>query len=681
MSSEASNQSELAALPTQTLASSQAGANPEAALRAEIATLRAENAALQRQLHYQQSLLAAMPDMMFINEGPEGRFIAFHTATRELLAVAPEQFLGRTVVEVFPPELAQTIVGAVRRALTAQSIEVVEYTLPRGEELRNYEARLTARGDEQVVAVVRDITAHKRAEAALRESEERFRLAFDNAGLGMALVQFEGKVLRVNSALSTMLGYSEAELLTKDYQSLTHPDDLAGDYAAAEQLATGERSIIYREKRVIRKDGAIVPILLTASLVFHGDGRPNYFISHLQDFTERKRVEEERLQLERKLQAAQRLESLGVLAGGIAHDFNNLLVGVRGYAELALDELPSQSNAHANIVQAIASAQRAAELTGQLLAYSGRGSFVVQAVDLNTLVREMTDLVRVSTRGHTTLHYHLAESLPRIRADAAQLRQVALNILMNAAEAIEATGAISVSTAAIELNEAELAELHFASTPRPGIYVRLTIQDTGNGMDAATLDRIFDPFFSTKFTGRGLGLAAVQGIVRSHGGALGVQSVPGLGTTFQVYLPADKASPTAAAQTVAHGAQLTLRATGTILVVDDEPSVRALVRRFLERLGFVVLCAANGAAAIELVRTGIADLQLVLMDVTMPELGGLETAAAIRSLRQNLPIVLMSGYTEDALAAQQTDGIVDSFIQKPFGVDQLAQVIQQLLLT
>jgi CheY-like chemotaxis protein len=382
--------------------------------------------------------------------------------------------------------------------------------------------------------------------------------------------------------------------------------------------------------------------------------------------------------MERKLQEAQKLESLGVLAGGIAHDFNNLLTGILGNASFARLDIPANSPAQASLEQVELAAQRAADLCKQMLAYSGKGRFVVQQLDLSQLVRETGDLLQISISKTCALKYALAEGLPAISADATQVRQIIMNLVINASEAIgDRSGVISIATGVMHADRDYLTEAHLSPNIPEGEYVFLEVSDNGIGMSGETRARIFDPFFTTKFTGRGLGLAAVLGIVRGHHGALKVYSEPGRGTTFKLLLP--RVEGPAEAVPGQPAPMAAWRGAGAILVVDDEETVRATTRRMLERIGFEVLLAANGAEALEIYHREAAKVAGVLLDLTMPQLDGNATFTELRRLDPGVHVLLMSGFNEqDAVHRFAGKGLA-GFIQKPFKPETLYAKLQEIL--
>jgi signal transduction histidine kinase len=398
------------------------------------------------------------------------------------------------------------------------------------------------------------------------------------------------------------------------------------------------------------------------------------------EMSERQRAEEERRQLEAQIQHAQRLESLGVLAGGIAHDFNNLLVGILGNADLALMELPSQSGVRQRIEDVKVAAVRAAELTRQMLAYSGRGRFTVEAVNLNELIEEMTHLLQVSISKKATLKFDFEKPLPKIQADASQVRQVVMNLITNASEAIGNNGGIiSIRTALVHADRQYLSETFLAQKLQVGEYVALGVSDTGCGMEPDIQQRIFDPFFTTKFTGRGLGLAAVLGIVRGHQGTIKVYSEADKGTTFKILFPASAEKELPAQKKSAPRTVEAWRGQGLFLVVDDEEPVLAVAKSMLERAGFSVLTASDGSAGVELFRQHSSQIVGVLLDLTMPRMNGEETFREMRRIRPDVRVILASGYAEqDTVHLFAGQGLA-GFIQKPFQLDKLLEKVRQMV--
>jgi signal transduction histidine kinase len=396
------------------------------------------------------------------------------------------------------------------------------------------------------------------------------------------------------------------------------------------------------------------------------------------DITERRQAEQQRLMLERKLMEAQKLESLGILAGGIAHDFNNLLASILGSAELALLDLPLDTPAYANVKHVELATRRAAELTRQMLTFAGKRQLVAQLVDLNAVVTEMCNLLTASVARHVDLWTKLHPHLPMIAVDAIQIRQVIMNLVINAAEALRSEdGRITITTGFRHVDQDYLATTRLANEARTGDYIYLEVTDTGYGMDRATLERIFDPFFTTKQTGHGLGLAAVLDIVRGHKGTIKVTSAVGQGTTFTVLVPCS--TPASHCGSVDESALTATEHYNTILVIEDEENVRTVIRRMLERLGFTVLVADNGRTGLNLFRAQSDSIDCVLIDLTVPHLDGAQLLPEIRRIRPDAPVVLMSGYTEEEVARRFATDNLPIILIKPFTSHDLREKIRQAI--
>ena len=367
-----------------------------------------------------------------------------------------------------------------------------------------------------------------------------------------------------------------------------------------------------------------------------------------------------------------------MLAGGIAHDFNNLLTGILGNAALAQTGLSPDSPTHHCLREIETAALRAADLCRQMLAFSGKGRFVMEAVRLNALVEEMAQVLKASLSAKIDVQLSLNRDLPFIRADANQLRQVITNVILNAAEAIgDKNGIIAISTNLNSLTQAELAQAVGPVDLTEGQYIVMEIRDNGCGMSAETLKKIFDPFYSTKFVGRGLGLAAVLGIVRGHQGAIQVRSEDGHGTTFRVFLPP---SETPFLKATAHSTpRSTWQGSGTVLVVDDEPVVRSVAAQMLQTMGFNTLVASSGAEALELFRPRAAEMALVLLDLTMPGLDGVQVFEELSRIRSGVPVVLMSGFDEREALTRFAEGGLAGFLHKPFNLEALRAKLQAVL--
>ncbi len=417
-------------------------------------------------------------------------------------------------------------------------------------------------------------------------------------------------------------------------------------------------------------DGTSCTVLGRAGPVLDETGRPRGAVAVFVDITDRKLLDD-------RLRDAQKMESIGILAGGVAHDFNNLLTGIMGNASLVLEFMPRSDPNRENLESLIESAGRAADLTRQLLAYAGKGRFLISRVDVSQLVQKMRGLLRSSVPATAEIRFDLEEKGAVVEADPGQIQQILTNLVLNASEALGGSlGEINVRTRVRSVDESFIRQAHVNITP--GTYVALEVSDTGCGMDTGTLQRIFEPFFTTKFQGRGLGLSAVQGIVNAHHGAIVVYSHPGKGSLFTVLLPVAVAAaqPSQAARTVVDVRDL--YGHGTILVVDDEPSVRHVAKTALEHYGYTVLLAENGAGALDVLHHFPQPVSLVLLDLTMPGMTGEEAFRRIRELRPEVPVLLSSGYNQIEAIRRFSGLPLAGFIGKPYSAKDLAAKVKSL---
>ena len=516
------------------------------------------------------------------------------------------------------------------------------------------------------------------ARSALEAQETRFRLLFEQSPDPILLIS-EGLIFDANAAASSLFGLDRHDMLGNPMVAFCperQPDGtLSSDGCTRRAMAALGGAHQQFHWVFLCENGREATCQVDLTRLEHGDQPIVHAI--VRDLTAQLRAEAERVNLERQLFQAQKMESLGVLAGGIAHDFNNLLMGVLGHSGLALEQLNPLHPARRNLEAVQKAGQRAADLTRQMLAYSGRGQFIVKNLDLTTQVEEMLHLLEVSLPKSVVLNLDLRKELPAVSADASQVQQVIMNLVINAAEAIgDASGTIVLSTGAQYLDAAAMASMLVGQDAAPGPFVFLEVADTGCGMDAETLHRIFEPFFTTKFTGRGLGLSAIMGIVRGHQGALRVDSKVGQGTTFKIFLPA-RGLPQEALTTP--GQEVAWAGRGVVLVVDDDETVRAVARQAMELKGFHVMEAHDGRVAVDLIRAYGETISLVLLDMTMPHMGGEEAYREMRILRPDLRVILSSGYNETDAMGRFTGKGLRGFLQKPYGPRDLLVKIQAAL--
>ena len=533
---------------------------------------------------------------------------------------------------------------------------------------------LVETGDMRVACnIARDLTESQRAEEERKERERQLALVMEGAGVGYCDWRIPTGTLEMDTTVDRLLGYEPGELprLISVWFDHLHPEDRDRTFSLMQPFLDGDRGIYAAEYRMRRKDGSWVWMHTQGRATeFAENGKASRMQGILQDIDARKQAEE-------GLRQAQRLDSLGMMAGGIAHDFNNLLTAVLGNLNLAHIDLPETSRSADYIRKAEAAVQQAANLTRQLLAYSGKGRLTVGPVDLNAMVSQMRDLLEVGLSKDISLETHLSPETPFVEGDTTQIQQVLLNLITNAAEAIGTkTGCIRVSTGEVRLDEDPGLRLPGGDPLAPGSYATLEVSDTGAGMAPEIRASIFDPFFTTKATGRGLGLAALLGILRGHRGGIQIESALGKGTTFRLFFPlrATALHPTEAA---AHPAPLEL--SGEVLVADDEPIVLDAGCALLESMGFTVITAEDGEAAIARFLEHLDRLRLVILDQTMPRMSGADAFRAIRRLRPDLPVILSSGYSEEEVGdALQAEGL-DGFLQKPYRLADLEGVVRRVL--
>jgi PAS domain S-box-containing protein len=506
-----------------------------------------------------------------------------------------------------------------------------------------------------------------RAEAEQREYYQRFQKAFQHAAIGMALKDLEGRFIEVNEALCTITGYTEQELTQMDFKALTHPADLPRNLELFHQLMAGEIPIYVIEKRYIKKDGEIAWVRISVTLLRDELGVPTNMVHLCENITPRRQAEEALRQKEEQLRRAMKMEALGQLAGGLAHDFNNLLTVINGYSDLLLHEKDSNS------VQQIRNAgERAAALTRQLLAFSRKQILQPRILDLNALIVETTSMLRPLIGENIKLVTALDAAPSRIKADPGQIQQVIMNLTINSRDAMPQGGTLAVRTLNVDGGEE-----HALVGLNPGNNVAVLVSDTGIGMDAETQSHIFEPFFTTKGVGQGtgLGLSMVYGIVQQSGGSIQVESEPGRGTTFKLCFPvAEESAEPAPVQP----REAAANRPATILLVEDETPVREVASRMLNTAGYVVLQATGGEEALRLCEKYPGRIDLLLTDIVLPDMSGLEIFKQVSGRRPEMKVVYMSGYTGETVLRH--GALEPSMIAaKPFTKDELVRKIQAAL--
>jgi PAS domain S-box-containing protein len=661
----------------------------ESAIHVSLLDLSCQKAAeqkLQSSLDLIDSILEATPDLIFVKD-LNGRYVLVNSAAAQALGLQKADMIGKTTAELIPQQYRDAVLAVDRRVLTTGITEVVEEDTPYKGGVRTYLATKSAWRDRHgeiagVVVLARDISIRKKAERERDHNRERLNMALEAGQMGTwdfevatgKLVWSENHFrlfgLEPNSCVPT------AEM----FSSRIHPADRA-DFDAVIAAAMANHQDYSVQYRVIWPDGT-EHWLEARGRVSVQDGKPIATVGVVTDVTDRKRTED-------RLREAAKLESLGILAGGIAHDFNNLLTGIVGNASLIREESAPGSEVARWAKSVVDASERAAGLTRQMLAYSGRGHFVIEPVDFSHEVAAITALLKASIPKHVNLFMDLGTNLSLVDADKGQLQQIVMNLVLNAAEAARPDrGSVHVRTFAKTVGKPDSPQVDRRLTDRlkedciredrlsPGEYVALEVRDDGVGMTPEVRERIFEPFFTTKFTGRGLGLAAALGIVRSHKGVIRVESTPGAGTLFTVLLPASAATRTKDAESGPKAKPV--RGGELILVVDDEEIVQKVAVTALQRRGFRTVTANNGSEAIDVLQARAGEISVVLLDMMMPVMGGVEALKHLRQIREETIFIATSGYPEND-ALKQFGARINGYIQKPYAAGTLVKLVEDVI--
>ena len=619
------------------------------------------------------------PDYAIFTMDLKGVIRTWNPAAARIMGYSEAEIVGQTAAVIFTPEdrAAGVPEREMRAARETGKAEDVRWHLRKDGSRFWANGIMTALNDDRgqcvgLAKIVSDATQRKQMEDALRQSEQRFRQAIEQLPLSTQIVAPDGRLLQVNHASEALLGLTVEELRERN---LFQVEQLAatGVTGLLQRAFAGETvtspPVSYVPARGPRA-GETIWIETLAYPVKDESGQVLEVVVVQADVTERRYAED-------ALRHTQKLESIGVLAGGIAHDFNNMLTGILGNVSLALNER-SIEQARPYLDEVSLAAERAAQLTRELLAYAGKARVYPQAIDLHKALPELSRLIQAAMPKKVSVRFDLDESCPAIEADLGQLQQLVMNLVLNAADAYQTgTGTVVIRTRRCEDLQADYLRRHFASYELlPGRYVCLEVVDTGMGMDDETQQRIFDPFFTTKFLGRGLGLSAVLGIVRAHHGGLRLTSAVGKGTTFTVLFP-PSAMPVRAAES--RPAAEALRGSGVVLVVEDEGAVRKVAQLSLERYGYTVILAENGKEALERLERFAESVDLVLLDIAMPVMGGDETMREIQRRYPGLPVVVMTGLG-DFDGIDQLRGLgINGFLEKPFTPEYVAREVKRVL--
>lgn len=544
--------------------------------------------------------------------------------------------------------------------------------------LQNDDGRVDA-----LLGITEDISTAWRDSEQLRKSEERYRLVARATRDPIWEIDVAGGTAKWNEAYEQLFGGRPEESAGSWdwWTERINADERDRVVASLQQALNDPSAENWSEDYHLRgADGTERLVQDRAWISRDAAGKPLRIIGSMRDQTPIEQAMIERQNLMQKVQEAQKLESLGVLAGGIAHDFNNILCAILGNVSLVRMETAANSPHQEFLQNFEEGALRAADLCRQLLAYAGKGRFEVRNVDLCETIHELMPLLTLSISKNTNLQLQLSTGLPPVKVDVTQINQLIMNLVINASEAIgDANGIVSLTTGIQRVSDVASAVGNSADDPKPGNYVYLEVSDTGAGMDPATASRIFEPFFSTKFAGRGLGLAAVQGIVRGHKGLLTVESTPELGTTFRVLLPRADGRATAPQSELSPGEGTENLSRRSILVVDDQEPMRRMTQQILEQKGFCVRTAIDGQDGLEHFRSQCDEIDLVILDLTMPRMNGVDALRAMKEIRPDVPVLLMSGYDEQRSLEQFTGLSHSGFLSKPFRAESLLAAVDSIM--
>jgi two-component system, cell cycle sensor histidine kinase and response regulator CckA len=607
-----------------------------------------------------------------VSKDLDGIVLTWNRGAAAIYGYTAEEMIGQPIHRLVPPERRdeeESILTRIRAGHRVQHFETIRIRKD-GAPLNVSLTISPIREGGRVIGashVARDISERKRLESA----NAQLAAIVESSDDAIISKDLQGVIQTWNASAARVYGYTADEVAGRNMTFLLPPGREREEEQILDKIRHGER-VEHFETTRLRKGGAVIHVALTISPIRDRNGALVGASHVARDITERRAFEQQ-------MRQAQRLESLGVLAGGIAHDFNNLLTGIIGNASLAADTLDDAHAARLFLGELTLSAERAADLTRQLLAYSGRGQFMVGPVNISDVLAEISTLVKAAIPKTVEIRLEMERSIPAIEADRSQIQQLAMNLVINGAEAIGEgrPGRVVVKTGAEWMGSDHLRAAFPEAQIEAGNYVFIQVEDNGCGMDEQTRAKIFDPFFTTKFTGRGLGLAAAVGIVKAHKGAIRVASAAGKGTTFKVIFPVrleEVAEVREPAKTESNGA-----VKGIVLMVDDEEIVRKVAKAALEMRGYGVILAADGLEAVKVFRQMSDSISLVILDLTMPLMGGEETLRHIRDIRPEVTVMLSSGYTEtDAMRRFSADGLA-GFIQKPYTSARLRERVDAVL--
>ncbi|MCX5873604.1 MAG: PAS domain S-box protein [Deltaproteobacteria bacterium] len=629
-----------------------------------------------------------------VDDGQDFVFKDFNSAAERFERVRKEDLIGKRLLDVFPNADKFGVFASLQRVYQTGKPEHLPACYYKDEQREGWRENFIYRlPNGEIVAIYDDITELKRAEDALRESEQKFRRITKNSSDALWQLTPDLVFTEIVHSGKKLLGYEPHELLGRPIWEFLAPngiEPMRRRMAERIKLLLSDREGFVPEPYEIenvRPDGVTVWTEAIISPVFNNEGNLIAFEGVSRDISERKRLEEERLEVERKVLHAQKLESLGVMAGGIAHDFNNQLAIVLGNLELALMEKPPEYEAKvkASIMNAVQAAKRSAELSRQIQIYTGNTFYYPVELDLNELLNKNPIPLNLRVSKHVSLNLELNNTLPPVKGDPDQIQCLVTNLLVNASEAIgDKDGEVTLATGVMDCDKAYLSRSGLEEKPEPGRFIFIQVTDTGCGMDADTQRKLFDPFFSTKFWGRGLGMSKVMGITKGHQGAIIVDTEIGKGTTIRVLFRSSEEVQ----ETNVHVMDVveskapvpdSVTRRKTILVVEDEEMVRDLVVKRLELLGYDAITATDGEEGVSVFRDRSNEIDLVMLDFKMPKMDGVEAFGELIRIKPDVKVILSSGYTEDVVIQSFPGPRPASILHKPYDMEALKARLERLL--
>jgi two-component system cell cycle sensor histidine kinase/response regulator CckA len=607
-------------------------------------------------------IFEAMPDLFFRLDY-NGTILDCKTNTASDLYISRKELIGNKIYKIPILPAAQRFKDAIEELKRTTAMVSMEYSLTLEGEEHSYEARLVPAFENEIIVVVRNVTERKIAENALRESEEKYRNVVEGSHVGVYIIQ-DNLFCFVNNTFCEIHGYSYEEIVnTMGPQDFALSEDLDFLKESLKKRYSGEARMVEIAYRMRRKDGEVRTIKVISSATLYKN-RPA-IIGTLLDISKEKALEEQLLQ-------SQKLETIGRLTGGIAHDFNNMLGVILGNTQLAMMNLSPDDTATAFCSEVEKATHRAAEFTHQLLAFSRRQVLEIKTIDLNEILANFERMVQHIIGEYIEMRITYKAGLPLIKADSAQINQILLNLMVNAREAMPDGGKLTIETDLLYIDEKRTPL--FADAQR-GYYVLISITDTGIGMDKEMLTKIYEPFFTTKSHGTGLGLSVVYGIVKQHTGFIDVQSRPGKGTSFRIYFPSVEKADAVIQK------EQPFRMTGneTVLIIEDDDEFRKVESVILEKLGYTVYMASDSIEGIEIFKAKNNEISLVILDLIMPKMNGWEILSEMRKIKPAIPSLFVTGYGLDGAYMKYIPEEGIDILQKPFSFDALSQKVREVI--